>query len=193
MEDAHVDEWIRAHIEDVPSQAREFCGDVFRDKRMLDVGCGDMLSALGLLNLGLSSLVGVDIDPGVAGWKETMANRVAANGHALPDGYADRLDYFSYDGENLPFDSASFDIVFSWSAFEHISEPGTVLRQMNRVLRDDGFAFVQVYPGIRPTRAAISSNGSSSPLSTCFRKIAGSSAAFRTMSTIIRKPTQTSS
>ena len=141
-----MDEWIRAHHEDVPQQTRQFCGDVFAGRHMLDVGCGEMLSSFGLLDLGLASLSGIDIDPRPDEWKAQIAGRIANNGHALPYDWESRLDYIRYDGENFPLTDGSIDIAFSWSAFEHIDNPRVVLREMHRVLRDEGFAFVQVYP-----------------------------------------------
>jgi hypothetical protein len=36
--------------------------------------------------------------------------------------------------------------VFSWSAFEHIQDVPGALSEARRVLRDDGRAFIQVYP-----------------------------------------------
>jgi SAM-dependent methyltransferase len=63
-----------------------------------------------------------------------------------PGDYARRITYLHYDGLNFPFADEEFDFVFSWSAFEHISDVPRVLTEIRRVLQNDGRAFVQVFP-----------------------------------------------
>jgi SAM-dependent methyltransferase len=43
-----------------------------------------------------------------------------------------------YDGKNIPFPDANFDVVFSSNVLEHIDDLGPLLRECNRVLKPDG-------------------------------------------------------
>jgi len=49
------------------------------------------------------------------------------------------------DAAAMTFPDGSFDCVFSHSCFEHLSEPGDVIRQVARVLRPGGLAHVDVH------------------------------------------------
>lgn len=49
------------------------------------------------------------------------------------------------DAAAMTFPDGSFDCVFSHSCFEHLSEPGDVIRQVARVLRPGGLAHVDAH------------------------------------------------
>lgn len=49
------------------------------------------------------------------------------------------------DAAAMTFPDGSFDCVFSHSCFEHLGEPGDVIRQVARVLRPGGLAYVDVH------------------------------------------------
>lgn len=48
-----------------------------------------------------------------------------------------------YDGENLPFESASFDLVLSGHIIEHTRDPRSYLTELLRVLRPCGWLFLE--------------------------------------------------
>ena len=113
---------------------------------MLNVGCGEMLSDFGLLKLHPTRIVGLDLAEKPAGWLQTVADKVRREKIRFPTDYAERIDYVPYNGIEFPFQDEAFDNVFSWSAFEHVRDVPSVLREIHRVLKPTGKAFIQVYP-----------------------------------------------
>lgn len=107
-----------------------------------DVGCGDGIMALGLCHRARpASLVGFDInatDP--AG----LAARAAAEGVSVQ--LPPELDFRASEATRIPSEDAQFDVVYSWSAFEHIFDPIGVLTEIRRILRPGGAFFLQLWP-----------------------------------------------
>jgi len=142
-----ADAWLRSHYYEAVDETAHFCGgDIFRDRRVLDVGCGEMLTDFGLLRLGPSAVVGLDINPVAPGHLDEIVARLAANGIPVPPEDPAKLSFVQYDGVHFPFADGEFDTVFSWSAFEHVADVPAVLAEIRRVLRPGGHAFVQVFP-----------------------------------------------
>ena len=54
----------------------------------------------------------------------------------IPDG----IEYHQYDGTNLPFDDNLYDVLWSWSVFEHIRYPNITVPETYRILKSGGFA-----------------------------------------------------
>jgi SAM-dependent methyltransferase len=140
------DEWVRSHYYTVPDDTDAFCGPIFADARVLNVGCGEMLTDFGLLRLGPKSITGLDVAPRPADHFEQLAAKLTANGIYVSDEDRRKIDFVQYDGENFPFPDGHFDAVFSWSAFEHVANVPRVLAEIRRVLKPAGHAFIQVYP-----------------------------------------------
>lgn len=138
-------QWIDSHINFIPDEVVRLSGDLPKVS-VLDVGCGDMLADFGLLNKGVRSVIGLDVHAHEWDVVEQTAERLRQAGFPSPDGYAERLKYVSYDGREFPFPDATFDFIYSWSAFEHIPDVTGILREIRRVMTDDGRAFLQVYP-----------------------------------------------
>jgi SAM-dependent methyltransferase len=66
----------------------------------------------------------------------------------IPDSNYAQARVFSiidYDGSHIPFEDASFDIVFSSNVMEHIGNLHQINREIQRVLRPDGYC-VHVMP-----------------------------------------------
>jgi ubiquinone/menaquinone biosynthesis C-methylase UbiE len=99
--------------------AYRFCGD----ERLLDVGCGDGGVAR-LLRRRVAAVVAVDIQPN--------------------DDWADGpgLSFLVANGERLPFERASFDIVHSKDSLHHMESPEDALREYRRVLCPGGHALI---------------------------------------------------
>jgi ubiquinone/menaquinone biosynthesis C-methylase UbiE len=110
--------------------------------RVADIGCGDGIIDLGLMHQARpAALVGFDVN---------VVERRRLLEHAMAAGAAEELPAsleFRQCGERtLPADDASFDVVVTWSAFEHISDPAAVFGEIRRVLRPHGTLMLQLWP-----------------------------------------------
>jgi SAM-dependent methyltransferase len=104
---------IIAVLERVAPQARG---------RLLDVGCGDK-PYLEIFRPYVSEYLGIE--------NEASFTLTAASAkERKPDLY--------YDGTRLPFDDRTFDTVINIQVLEHTPRPGNLVREMARVLKDDG-------------------------------------------------------
>jgi len=95
-------------------------------KDVLDVGCGGGLFAEALAGLGCRVTA---IDPSAASIDEAVE-------HASRAGLDVR--YVVGDGEGLPFDAGSFDVVTCCDVLEHVRDVAVVLSGCARVLRPGG-------------------------------------------------------
>jgi SAM-dependent methyltransferase len=95
----------------------EFQGEA--SARVLDIGCGNKPYYPYFANIA-SEYVGLDLESGP---------------HVDVVGKA----------EALPFGEEEFDVVLATQMLEHAEEPGTVLREINRVLRPGGVALVSTH------------------------------------------------
>jgi SAM-dependent methyltransferase len=111
--------------------------------RILDVGCGDGITALGIaLRTGCRELVGIDPFREF----ERLPEILRAN-HLPPDTIPKRVKFLGEDANFLPFPDDSFDVVVSWAAVEHFAGGYLQsLREVKRVLRPDGLLFI--HPGL---------------------------------------------
>lgn len=137
--------WIHSHYFAIPEMIAYFCGDLC-GASVLDVGSGEMLADFGLLPLGVRKVTGLDL----AGKRTVdlpgVCERIRRQDIPVSPQYAEVLHYMEYDGLHFPFEDQSFDVVVSWSAFEHIADVPQVLREIKRVCRPDGRVFLQVCP-----------------------------------------------
>ncbi len=107
--------------------------------RLLEVGCGTGL-LMSRLRDHEGDLLGVDPSPGMLA-------------HARDR----RLDVVQAGAESLPFEDASFDLVYSFKVLPHVEAIGKAMSECTRVLRTGGTALLEFYNprSIRGLRKAI--------------------------------------
>lgn len=143
--DRHTSAWFKEHYEEAANQVVAFLaedGISLSGRRVADVGCGDGIIDLGVMHKGEpAQLVGFDIMPTSTDELLEFARREGV-AEDLPEG----LEFRTNDPFHLPADDASFDVVITWSAFEHVSDPLAVASEIRRILRPDGVLMLQLWP-----------------------------------------------
>jgi phosphoethanolamine N-methyltransferase len=110
--------------------ARLLEGSSLAGCKVLDIGCGlGAIDELLVREHGAGSVIGVDIDPELI---ERMQARMARA--AL----GDRIEGRRVDGGPLPFEAASFDVVFSKDSLVQIPDKAATFAEILRVLRPGG-------------------------------------------------------
>jgi len=132
--------------------------------RILDIGAGAGWSTFLLAAYSGARAVGVDLQPydrtrGQA-FKDELAERLARHGSVfqatpgfqhLHDRPAidrivnDQCSFYCLDAQQTMFRDGWFDFVFSLNAFEHIPDPGLVLREIARLLRPGAEALIMFH------------------------------------------------
>ncbi len=118
-----------------PAEIRELLfGVSLRDKEVLDIGCGvggiDLLLAA---EHGARTVLGIDIET-------PLLERAEARARAA--GLADKVRFQLVESGPLPFEDASFDVVFSKDAIISIPDTATLFGEVFRVLRPGGHLVV---------------------------------------------------
>lgn len=100
-----------------------------KNKSVLDVGCGGGYLAEELAKAGLE----------VTGLDPSSTSINAAKAHAKQGNLA--IKYVNGFGEKLPFESNSFHFVCCCDVLEHVKDFPLIIKEISRVLRDDGVLF----------------------------------------------------
>ncbi len=95
-------------------------------KTALEVGCGGGILTEEIHQLGFDT----------TGIEPAEASVLAATNHAKARGWAIRYQVGS--GEAIPFESASFDVVFCCDVLEHVKDLPCVIAEISRVLKPGG-------------------------------------------------------
>lgn len=112
-------------------QHLEGLGWQFAKKKVLDVGTGQGSLLLELLDRGADAY---GIEPG-SEYREVARLRLCEAGYR-----SNRL--IAAYAEELPFKSASMDLVFTSQVLEHVREPEVVLKEIYRILKPGGQCYL---------------------------------------------------
>ncbi|WP_370174922.1 class I SAM-dependent methyltransferase [Sphingobium abikonense] len=137
-----MNQWVRTHYVGVVDEFMAAIGSL-EGKRILDLGCGEMLMTYGLASRGAEEVVGLDItklDP------DKSLKTLVDGGFPDAANYRDRVSAAVYDGKSMPFPDEHFDIIFCWGVMEHVADVPAVLAEIKRVLKTGGIAFIKVFP-----------------------------------------------
>ena len=107
--------------------------DKFRGARLLEIGCG-MGTDLLQFARGGARCVGIDLTP-----RSVEITRHRFGLYGAPGAF------MIADGEQLPFASDTFDVVYSNGVLHHTPDTTGAIREVHRVLRPGGTAKVMLY------------------------------------------------
>lgn len=105
----------------------------FKNKRVLEVGCGIGTDAIQFAKAG-ALYTGVDLT--------AMAIKVAKERFEIS---SQNGDFAQIDAENLPFPDNYFDHVYSFGVIHHSPNPKKIVSQIYRVLKPGGTITVMLY------------------------------------------------
>jgi ubiquinone/menaquinone biosynthesis C-methylase UbiE len=99
-----------------------FAAGLVKNKRVLDIACGEGYGAAGLQKSGARSVIGVDISEEACNHAREKYNLDARQGNA----------------EAIPLPVHSVDVIVSFETIEHINNPASFLSECTRVLDPKG-------------------------------------------------------
>lgn len=106
-----------------------------RGKRILDFGCGWGTDLIFCLKKGYDAF-GVDIS-----WEKAKFHTLRVQRKNYPKFWIER--FILSQGENLPFKSESFDLVYSNQVIEHVKDPEKCISEIFRVLKKGGILYIR--------------------------------------------------
>jgi ubiquinone/menaquinone biosynthesis C-methylase UbiE len=107
----------------------DFAKKYVKGKIVLDDGCGTGYGSAFLLKAKPLKVIGIDVS-------------VDAIIYAIQRYRCPQLSFLVADGCQLPFPDKSFDVVISSQVIEHVDDDEAYLREVVRILKDDGFFMV---------------------------------------------------
>jgi SAM-dependent methyltransferase len=132
--------WFEAHYWEAAQAILDFVS--LEGKVVADIGSGDGIVDLALALRGRPrELVGYDVNPTLVDHLLEQARR-----HADVTELPPSLRFAGSDPERIDAPDAAFDVLVTWSVFEHARDPLGLLREMRRIVRPDGVLFLQLWP-----------------------------------------------
>ncbi|MCX6792361.1 MAG: class I SAM-dependent methyltransferase [Candidatus Gottesmanbacteria bacterium] len=105
----------------------------FRNKTVLDVGCGfGSLTSL-VATRGTRETAGLDMDD----------NKIRTAKNLDTEGL---IKWIRADATHLPFTDDYFDVILMVDMIEHAAAPGKIIRECCRVLKQGGYLYVELTP-----------------------------------------------
>jgi ubiquinone/menaquinone biosynthesis C-methylase UbiE len=138
-------EWFWSHYRDAADETLRILaqgGVELRGRRVADIGCGEGITDLAIVLKGEpAELVGYDIQG-----TDTRKLLEEAQREGVARELPSTLRFETSQPERLPADDDTFDVVLSWSAFEHVDDPPALMGEIARILRPDGCFVMQLWP-----------------------------------------------
>jgi ubiquinone/menaquinone biosynthesis C-methylase UbiE len=107
----------------------------FSEGMVLDVGCGfGAMCAVVAQEIPGSEVVGVDL---------SIPMLEYANDRITGESIEKRVSFREANVEKMPFESNSFDVVFNINMVHWVDEPVSMLDEMQRVLKPEGYLFIK--------------------------------------------------
>ena len=127
----------------------DFCSEeeMFKDKTIVDIGCGAAGKSLYYASRGAKEVIGVEILEKYEAESTALANEL---------NLADKFRFVCADAAALPFEDGSIDTIIMNDAMEHVANPEAVIDECLRVLSKGGHLFVNFPPINHPTGAHLS-------------------------------------
>jgi SAM-dependent methyltransferase len=144
-QDEDPQRWFSEHFDSAADQVFDFLPDgraSLQGKVVGDIGSGDGITDLALTIKGRpAKFVGYDVRP-----TNVDALRRSAQVAGVAEGLPDELTFAESSIDALPSPDEYFDVLVSWSVFEHVSEPVRMLSEIARALKPEGLLFLQIWP-----------------------------------------------
>ncbi len=121
--------------------------EMFKDKVVLDIGCGAGGKTVYYASEGVKSIYGLEI---LEKYKDE------AEALAIKMGYFDKFNYINEDASKMSFDDETFDTIIMNDAMEHVDNPQQVLNECMRVLKKGGRLYLNFPPYNHPFGAHLS-------------------------------------
>ena len=154
MQDSQLDAIAQTYRNQAASTLKSFrrlcSGDISVEAMsVLETGCGLGHAVMALANLGVGNAVGIDkVIVNVRFVEQRPA--VSARLKMADDAIASRVHILSDDITKMPFDNDAFDLIYSASVLEHISDVPAAFLEMARVLKPGGIMLHNVDPFFSP-------------------------------------------
>lgn len=121
--------------------------EMFKDKTVLDIGCGAGGKTIFYASKGVKKIVGVEV---LGKYKQEAENL------AKKFGVEDKFEFVCADAANTPFSDESFDTIIMNDAMEHVDEPEKVIDECYRILKKNGKLYLNFPPYNHPYGAHLS-------------------------------------
>ncbi|HZG13888.1 MAG TPA: class I SAM-dependent methyltransferase [Candidatus Bathyarchaeia archaeon] len=120
---------------------------MFRDKTVLDIGCGGGGKTCYYATFQPKKIIGIDV-------VEHYAEE--GNAFAREKGLGEVATFMTADAAKMPFADESFDTIIMNDAMEHVDQPEKTLEECFRVLKPGGHIYINFPPYYHPYGAHLS-------------------------------------